>query len=340
MATQSAPRLAGRCAGGHGLARARRSRWLPLELTDGGSVASALAVRPGRGGAPRRRRLEPRGAERSRSGLDGERRRHRAPGGGAGSAAATRGRGDALLLVVSSGEVYGRGRAGCRGCETDPVRAAVALRGQQGGRGVGGARGLAPRPGCRSIVARPFTHTGPGQDDAVRAARRSSSGCAGARAQGRTEVPTGNLEPVRDLLDVRDVVDAYLALLVKGRPGEVYNVSRGEGIRSARLFHRLARLVGCRGRAEARSRRWLAARRSPLPGGGFDASCVRATGWAPRDLTGRDAAGTAGCPSGLTSRPFSSSAPARSSSGRGRSSTTRAPRRCGRSRRRATGSSW
>jgi GDP-4-dehydro-6-deoxy-D-mannose reductase len=56
-------------------------------------------------------------------------------------------------------------------------------------------------------------------------------------------VPTGNLQPVRDLLDVRDVVEAYLGLLASGVPGETYNVARGEGIMLDDLFRRIALLV-------------------------------------------------------------------------------------------------
>jgi GDP-4-dehydro-6-deoxy-D-mannose reductase len=43
-------------------------------------------------------------------------------------------------------------------------------------------------------------------------------------------VRVGNLEVTRDLLDVRDVVEAYTALLDGARSGSVYNVCRGEGV--------------------------------------------------------------------------------------------------------------
>jgi GDP-4-dehydro-6-deoxy-D-mannose reductase len=56
-------------------------------------------------------------------------------------------------------------------------------------------------------------------------------------------VATGNLDPVRDLLDVRDVVAAYVALLDRGAAGEAYNVARGEGVAIRELFERLARLL-------------------------------------------------------------------------------------------------
>jgi GDP-4-dehydro-6-deoxy-D-mannose reductase len=57
-------------------------------------------------------------------------------------------------------------------------------------------------------------------------------------------VATGNLDPVRDLLDVRDVVSAYVGLLERGKTGEVYNVARGEGVAIREVLTRLAHLLG------------------------------------------------------------------------------------------------
>jgi GDP-4-dehydro-6-deoxy-D-mannose reductase len=92
-------------------------------------------------------------------------------------------------------------------------------------------------------------------------------------------VPTGNLAPVRDLLDVRDVVAAYLLLLERGAPGTVYNVARGEGVALSEVFHRLARLVGVE--VEPVSDPSLA-RSSDIPHLVGDAARLReATGWAP-----------------------------------------------------------
>jgi GDP-4-dehydro-6-deoxy-D-mannose reductase len=67
-----------------------------------------------------------------------------------------------------------------------------------------------------------------------------------AQRTGAVAVKTGNLDPIRELLDVRDVVDAYLALLERGRSGEIYNVARGEGIAIGELFEQIARAAGVR----------------------------------------------------------------------------------------------
>jgi GDP-4-dehydro-6-deoxy-D-mannose reductase len=99
------------------------------------------------------------------------------------------------------------------------------------------------------------------------------------RRQARA-VPTGNLDPIRDFLDVRDVVEAYIALLERGTAGEVYNVARGEGIRLEELFFRIARLAGSRLLPE---RDASLARATDIPHlvGNTD-KIHAATGWAPR----------------------------------------------------------
>ncbi|HRP09317.1 MAG TPA: GDP-mannose 4,6-dehydratase, partial [Gemmatimonadales bacterium] len=52
------------------------------------------------------------------------------------------------------------------------------------------------------------------------------------------------LAPVRDFLDVRDVVRAYLLLLEQGAAGGVYNVASGIGRSLDEAFRRLATLLG------------------------------------------------------------------------------------------------
>ena len=183
------------------------SRSLPLELTDDGSIRATLAFRPGRGGAPRRDRLQPRGPGRPRPRLGGERRRHRAAGRGAGPAPGPSGA-DPLLLAVSTGEVYGLGgperparerRAAARPRPTPPARSAAEVAVLEVWR----------RTGLRAVIARPFTHTGPGQQPTFalpgvrgaaaraprRAARRScppgtSSRCATCSTCGTWPRPT------------------------------------------------------------------------------------------------------------------------------------------------------
>ena len=91
---------------------------------------------------------------------------------------------------------------------------------------------------------------------------------------------TGNLEPVRDLLDVRDVVEAYRLLLTRGAPGEAYNIARGEGVRIGEVFRRLGGDHRSRGRAASPDPSLV--RSADIPYLVGDSTKLRrATGWAP-----------------------------------------------------------
>ena len=148
---------------------------------------------------------------------------------------------DPIFLFVSTGEVYGAGPETPR-VESDPVRPVSAYAASKAGAEIAVAE-TARRTGLRCIVARPFTHTGPGQHPRY-VTPAFAARLREAKASGARTVSTGNLAPVRDLADVRDVARAYVALLERGRPGETYNVATGHGLALADLFRRLARLIG------------------------------------------------------------------------------------------------
>ncbi len=81
--------------------------------------------------------------------------------------------------------------------------------------------------GLKIIIARPFTHIGPGQSD-----KFSISNFASQIAQiylGLNDpiITVGNLNTSRDLTDVRDVARAYWNLVDKGKVGEIYNICSG-----------------------------------------------------------------------------------------------------------------
>jgi GDP-4-dehydro-6-deoxy-D-mannose reductase len=187
-----------------------------------------------------------------------------------------RGLADPLVLIVSTGEVYGVARPAPR-VETDPLLPVSAYAASKLGAEVA-ALAEWRRTALRVVIARPFPHTGPGQTTQY-VAPALVQRLREARRTGATTVPTGNLDPVRDLLDVHDVVEAYSALLRRGEPGEAYNIARGEGLSVAELFERLAQLIGTRARpAPDASLR----RASDIPHLVGDSTKLRrATGWAP-----------------------------------------------------------
>lgn len=77
------------------------------------------------------------------------------------------------------------------------------------------------------VIARPFNHIGPRQSThfAVASFARQIAACRAGRAARRLVI--GDAGTTRDFTDVRDIVRAYAALLVRGRNGEAYNVCSG-----------------------------------------------------------------------------------------------------------------
>jgi len=193
---------------------------------------------------------------------------------------------DPAVLVVSSAEVYGAGN-GQPFVETDPVAPRSPYAASKAGAELAALETRA-RTGLRVLIARSFPHTGPGQDERFVApafARR----LRGARLAGARVVKVGNLEPVRDFLDVRDVAAAYAALIARGEPGEVYNVASGKGTSLQELFERLAAIVGVKAIPEPDPEFVRPADIPVLVGD--SAKLPSATGWAPRipfDQTLRD----------------------------------------------------
>ena len=94
------------------------------------------------------------------------------------------------------------------------------------------------------VIARPFNHVGPGQDVrfAVAAFARQISEIASGTAEPR--IVTGNLDVTRDFTDVRDVVDAYFALIRHGVRGEIYNIGSGRETRLRDVVEGMLRLAG------------------------------------------------------------------------------------------------
>ena len=187
------------------------------------------------------------------------------------------GRSDPLVLIVSTSEVYGRGEARPRR-EADPPAPCSPYAASKLGAETAALEAWR-RAGLRVIVARPFAHTGPGQD--VRFVIPAfAQRLRFARQIGAPVVKVGNLEPVREFLHVQDVVDAYARLLTKGQPGEIYNVAGGEGISLEDLLFRMAALLGVRPIPEADPDLMRPADIPHLVGDG--AKLRQVTGWAPR----------------------------------------------------------
>jgi GDP-4-dehydro-6-deoxy-D-mannose reductase len=131
--------------------------------------------------------------------------------------------------------------------------------------------------GIEVVIARSFNHTGPGQD--VRFALASFAQLARIRAGGAEPVlHVGNLSARRDLLDVRDVVRAYVTLMQSGAPGRVYNVCSGVARSMQAAVDELVEISGTRARLEVDPERVRPVDVPLLLG---DNARLRGLGWAP-----------------------------------------------------------
>jgi GDP-4-dehydro-6-deoxy-D-mannose reductase len=183
---------------------------------------------------------------------------------------------DPMLLVVSSAEVYGKG-TGTPRRESDPICPQSPYAASKAGAELAGMEAWR-RTGLQVVIARPFPHTGVGQLSNY-VVPAFIERLRAAKATGSARVPTGNLEPVRDMLDVRDVAEAYLGLLAYGVPGEAYNIARGDGVTLRQLFERLAALLDLRAEPIADP---SLARTADIPHlVGDSAKLRKATGWSP-----------------------------------------------------------
>jgi GDP-4-dehydro-6-deoxy-D-mannose reductase len=93
-----------------------------------------------------------------------------------------------------------------------------------------------------TVVARPFPHIGPGQDERFAIASFASQIAAIERGAPPL-LRVGNLEARRDLSDVRDVVGAYLALLGATGTAKIYNVGSGRAWRIGEVLTSLLTLA-------------------------------------------------------------------------------------------------
>lgn len=98
--------------------------------------------------------------------------------------------------------------------------------------------------GTQVVMTRSFNHTGRGQRDIFVLPSFARQVVEIKKGLREPVVTVGNVDVRRDFSDVRDVVDAYTALLDRGRPGEVYNVCSGVSHSLRDLLEKLCALAG------------------------------------------------------------------------------------------------
>ncbi len=182
-----------------------------------------------------------------------------------------------IFLLASTADVYGWHTRPIN--EEDCVqpttpygwsKLAAELAAQQTARVAGG--------GLKVIIARPFPHSGGGQDESFWIPGRAKL-LRIVKQTGGVAVKVGDLTAVRDYLHVDDVAEAYALLLNRGTPGEVYNIASGHEVTLDEIHTRLETLLGFTSKREMdpnlvrKDRPYLV---------GDSAKLRAATGWSPR----------------------------------------------------------
>jgi len=182
----------------------------------------------------------------------------------------------ARVLVVSTGEVYGRAEV-LPTPEEEPIRPLSPYSASKAAAELACERARRA-DGLDVVVARAFPHVGPGQDERFAVASWAGQ-LARLKAQGGGTLAVGDLSIERDLTDVRDVVRAYRLLLEPSVEAGTYNVASGRTVRLAEVVETLVGLTGCPVTVEVDEARLRPADIPILCG---DATRLReATAWSP-----------------------------------------------------------
>jgi GDP-4-dehydro-6-deoxy-D-mannose reductase len=184
------------------------------------------------------------------------------------------------VLVVSSAEVYGAQPA-----DAYPLRETTAPRPANPYAASKVAAEALAVSYARSfnidaVVTRAFNHIGTGQDERF-AVPAFALQLARIVAGAEPVVRVGNLEAARDILDVRDVCDAYVRILEgAGQAGEIYNVCSGTATPMREILRRLIEIARVPVEVREDTERM---RPVDVPVSVGDAAKLRdAAGWAPR----------------------------------------------------------
>lgn len=224
--------------------------------------------------------------------------------------------GPVRVLVVSSAEVYGAVPEARQPISEDEPLRPITPYGASKMAAEAAAFQAAASGGLHVVVSRSFNHAGPGQDERFAlpsmarqlvafaeaagsgssggvgggttggtmagangaASREPDGGASGAASAGNPSLRVGNLEPLRDFLDVRDVARAYIALVERGRSGQVYNVASGVARTMMEVVQELVRASGTGAVIERDPARF---RPVDIPLMVGDPTRLRSLGWQP-----------------------------------------------------------
>lgn len=144
------------------------------------------------------------------------------------------------FLLVSSAHIYGRVPAA-----EGPIPEDAQMRPRTPYAASKAAAELLAYQYCQAygldiVRVRAFNHTGPGQSKGFVCPDLASHVAEMELGLQPPRLVVSNPNGLVDLSDVRDIVQGYYAAVLKGRPGEVYNLCSGKGIAVRAIVRELA----------------------------------------------------------------------------------------------------
>jgi GDP-4-dehydro-6-deoxy-D-mannose reductase len=128
--------------------------------------------------------------------------------------------------------------------------------------------------GLHVIIARPFNLLGPYLPSGLVA--RDLTNRINLLSPEEEILPVQGMDAIRDFLDVRDAVLAYIQLMELGEPGKIYNICSGVGRTIEEVAHHLLTLAGLDERVRV-------VNTGKTPGDRYvgDPGLIQRTGWQP-----------------------------------------------------------
>lgn len=143
------------------------------------------------------------------------------------------------ILFISSSHVYGRVEESLQPIDESLPVLPVNHYGASKAAGENLCRGFSSEHDLPVVIARPFNHFGAGQKEIFVVPK-----IIGAFKEKKETLELGDLGIVRDFLDARDVVEAYIRIVEDFREGEIYNISSGTGIRLSDIIKTAEDITG------------------------------------------------------------------------------------------------
>ncbi|WP_264481625.1 GDP-mannose 4,6-dehydratase [Acidisoma cellulosilyticum] len=190
---------------------------------------------------------------------------------------------ECLLIFASSADIYGAsfksGRPADEATLLSPLNTYAATKAA-----ADLALGAMAAEGLRCVRVRAFNHTGPGQSEAFVVSSFARQVAAIEAGLAEPVIRVGNLDPERDMLDVRDVCAAYIGCIAHAdalSPGSILNIASGTPRRVGDILVDLIKIAGLTGVAIETDVSRMRATDIPTACGN-SALAAQLLGWQPR----------------------------------------------------------